>query len=72
MDLGRAGLEYQFWLYNDASKSWSIGRPYGSSNTWVWTPAQAGIYAVQVWVRQAGSGVTYHAWDGTGYFSAGP
>jgi glucose/arabinose dehydrogenase len=68
---GRVGLEYQFWLYNDTSKSWSIGQPYGSSNTWVWPPSQTGVYAVQVWVRQAGSGVSYHAWAGTNYFSVG-
>ena len=33
-----------------------------TSRTWTWEPPLPGTYAVQVWVRNAGSGTVYDAW----------
>jgi glucose/arabinose dehydrogenase len=60
---GSAPFSYRFWLFNGAS--WSIGRDWGSSNTWTWTPTNPGTYTVQVWARNAGSGADYDAWRGS-------
>ncbi len=66
---GTAPLQYQFWLYSSVTGSWTMGRDYSTSASWAWTPAQAGQYAVQVWVRNAGSTTKYDAWLGSGYFN---
>ena len=64
---GLAGpLRYQFWVYQEGA-GWSLGRDWSTSNTFNWTPA-GGRYAVQVWVRSAGSTATYEHWLGTGFF----
>ena len=65
---GIAPLQYKYWLY-DASSGWTMTRDFSTSNTWTWTPAQAGQYAIQVWVRNAGSTANYDAWNGSGYFN---
>ncbi len=65
---GIAPLQYKFYLYN-VSTGWTILQDYSSLNTWTWTPTQAGQYAVQVWVRNAGSTANYDAWKGSGYFN---
>jgi hypothetical protein len=62
---GSGSLEYEFWLYN--GKAWSIARAYGPSNQFSWTPAVAGSYVLQVWVRQVGSSASYDAWLGSGF-----
>ena len=64
----KAGIEYQFWLYDLSTKSWTVGRAWDTDNTWVWTPPRAGTFALQVWARQTGSGATYEAWMGSGAF----
>jgi FtsP/CotA-like multicopper oxidase with cupredoxin domain len=51
---GVAPLQYQFWLFNAGTGTWTIAQPYGTSNTYTSTPA-AGRYVVEVWVRSAGS-----------------
>jgi hypothetical protein len=55
--------EYQFWLHNGTS--WSIGRAYGTDNTWTWNTATpllpTGTYSVQVWARNVGSAAAYEA-----------
>jgi hypothetical protein len=38
----------------------------------IWSPAGGGIYALQVWARDAGSTSSYEAWTGTGYFEIRP
>jgi N-acetylmuramoyl-L-alanine amidase len=58
-------VEYEFWIYNGTSGTWSIGRAYSQTATFTWTPT-AGKYAVQVWVRRVGTTVSYDAWTGTG------
>ncbi len=66
---GTAPLQYQYWLYSSVTASWTMGRDYSTSPSWAWTSAQAGQYAVQVWVRNAGSTTKYDAWLGSGYFN---
>jgi hypothetical protein len=69
---GTAGpLQYRFWRFNQATGVWSIVQDYSSSNTFSWTPAagEAGTYAIQAWVRSAGSSATYEGWAGTGFFT---
>ena len=69
---GVGPLEYQFWRL-DAS-GWQIVQPYGTSSTYTWTPlpGDAGVRALQVWVRSAGSTAAYSGWRGTGHFTIAP
>ena len=63
---GVAGpLQYEFWVYDGSS--WQIGQSYSASSTFTFTPG-AGQYAIQVWVRSAGSSAKYESWLGSGYF----
>ncbi len=66
---GTAPLQYQYWLYSGVTASWTMVRDYSTSASWAWTPTQAAQYAVQVWVRNAGSTTKYDAWLGSGYFN---
>ncbi|MGD0781406.1 MAG: hypothetical protein ABSA30_00960 [Candidatus Aminicenantales bacterium] len=66
---GTSPLQFRFYLYSAATNAWTMIRDYAASNTWSWTPTQAGQYAVQVWVRNAGSTTNYDAWKGSGYFN---
>ena len=50
---GATPYTYKFWVFNGST--WSVGRDWNASNTWNWTPAVAGTYTVQVWVRNSGS-----------------
>lgn len=54
-------LEYQFWLLNKSTNTWSIVRPYGPGNTFTITPGwtDAGNYTMRVWARYPGSNVNY-------------
>ena len=47
---------------------------YSASNTFTWTPtaSETGQYALQVWVRNAGSVAAYDAYNGTPYFTITP
>jgi hypothetical protein len=65
---GMGSLEYQFWRRDGTT--WSIGQPYGATTTYTWTPspADAGVHAVQVWIRSVGSAAPYEAYAGTGDF----
>jgi hypothetical protein len=64
---GIGPLQYQFWAFKQ-NEGWSLIRAYGTSNTVLWTPSTTGTYAVQVWVRNAGSTATYDAWAGSSTF----
>jgi len=71
---GMAGpIQYQFWLYSTTS-GWRNAQPYGPSETLTWTPtsADAGDYALQVWVRSNGSTAPYEAYASTGIFHIFP
>jgi uncharacterized repeat protein (TIGR03803 family) len=71
---GMAPLEYKFWLYAANTGRWVILKEYSVPNTTTWTPIESGLYAIQVWVRSAGSTANYEAWLGTAYFgvTSGP
>jgi stage II sporulation protein D len=64
--VGGAGpYTYQFWVFNGTT--WSIGRAWNASPTWMWIPPAPATYTFQVWVRSAGSAASFDA-----YRSAGP
>jgi hypothetical protein len=67
---GTAGpLQYQFWRWG--SNGWALVQDYSSASTYSWTPtaADVGDHAIQVWVRSAGSSVSYESYKSTGVFS---
>jgi hypothetical protein len=69
---GTAALQYQFWRLSNGA--WTIVQPYGSSNTYTWTPqsSQSGTHAVQVWVRSTGSTSAQEAWASSGFIQIAP
>jgi hypothetical protein len=68
---GATQVEYKFFLLDAATGSWSILRDWGTSNQASWMPGvgNAGWHAVQVWVRNVGSGAAYEDWRGTSNFN---
>ena len=54
--------EYQFWIYNGSASTWSMGRAWGTSDQFSWTPPTEGNYTIQVWARRAGT-TGYEAWS---------
>lgn len=69
---GTAGpLQFKFWRLNQQTGTWSVVQDYSSSNNFTWTPSSAdsGSYALQVWVRSAGSTANYEGWASTGTFT---
>lgn len=62
-----ASFEYQFWLYDRGTGTWSKARSYSTSKTFTWTPTAVGTYAFQVWARQVGSTADYDVWRSTDY-----
>src|SRR5262249_8278116 len=64
---GTAPYTYRFLVYNGVS--WSVGRDWAASNSWMWSPPAAGSYLLQVWVRNAGSVATYDAWLNSGTYT---
>jgi hypothetical protein len=67
---GMAGpIQYVFWIYS-VQNGWRNGQPWGTSETFTWTPTwnDQGDFAVQVWVRNNGSTATYDAYLGTQIF----
>jgi uncharacterized repeat protein (TIGR03803 family) len=70
---GIAPLQYQFWLLEPGT-GWRNLQSWSAANWASWTPHVAGSYAIQVWVRSAGSTAAFEAWSGIGPFgvSDGP
>ena len=65
---GCSNAQYLFYL-KLPNGSWTVARGYGGP-TWVWdtsTVASIGAYVVDVWVRSAGSGVPYQAFQAMPY-----
>jgi hypothetical protein len=62
---GSGTYQYQFWLYSN--NSWSIVRPYSTSDTWIWDTSgfPLGEYAVWVEARNNGSSADYEANSGS-------
>ena len=71
---GAQPFQYKFWRYSYATGSWTMVQDYTGSNLYIWNtqPSDAGDYAMQVWVRNAGSAAAYDAWFGTGQFTITP
>lgn len=65
---GSGPLQYQFWLYNAATSTWTLPQPYSAANTFAWTTGPVGTYWIQVWVRTVGSGVDQEAWANSNVF----
>ena len=51
---------YRFWVRAPGG-GWQIVRDYSTTNTFTWTPAAAGTYALEVDVRDQGATATYEA-----------
>jgi hypothetical protein len=49
---------YTFWVKAPGG-SWQVVQPYGTGNTFSWTPATAGTYSLEVDVRDQGGTDTY-------------
>jgi hypothetical protein len=49
---------YKFWVQTPDG-AWTVVRDYGTSNTYLWTPATAGAYHLEVDVRNQGGTDTY-------------
>jgi len=65
---GGPGLEYKFWIYGAAG--WRVLQDYSdASHVLHWSPARAGDYILQVWVRRAGSTAPWDAVQTTTVFS---
>jgi hypothetical protein len=67
---GSGNLEYRFVTYHP-NTGWVIAQDYGPLRTFGYYPA-VGQNVVQVWVRNAGSTVSYEAWQTSGYFTVAP
>jgi len=61
---GTRPYTYQFVVFDGTA--WAIGRDWGPSNSWTWTPTAGGSYTFQAWVRNAGSTRLYDAWGSFG------
>ena len=62
---GPGPLEYQFWLYDVSTQTWSLAQNYSWDNTFSWVPktTERGTYSMQVWVRRFGSTASYETWS---------
>jgi len=69
---GSGNYEYRFWLKTGGV--WNPQGAYSATNTWTWdtTGAGAGSYAVQVYVRNAGSSAKNEAVKTLSYVLASP
>ena len=67
---GTGPYTYKFLVYDGVT--WTVGQDWGSTNTWLWRPSNAGTYTIQVWARNAGSSATYDAWRGATLVSLPP
>ncbi len=69
---GAQPTQYKFWLYSQATMTWQVAQDWSADNSWLWVPSLPGTYAVQVWVRAAGSTATYQAFTSSGFFVISP
>ena len=61
-------IEYRFLLFKEGV-GWSVLQEYGATSNVTWTPASTGSYALQVWVRLAGSTANLDDWRSSGTFT---
>jgi hypothetical protein len=64
---GPGPLEYSYYLYSQTANTWTV-QPWGLASSYTWTPASAGNYWLQVWVRRQGSTAPYEAFKNTELF----
>jgi hypothetical protein len=57
---GGCSPQFQFWV-QPVGGLLQLRQPYGSSNTFAWTPSVAGDYFVFVWARSSGSSAIFEA-----------
>ena len=60
---------FKFWLYTEATGSWSVLQDYSTENVLTWTPDTLGRHLIQVWARNTDSSAAYDAWIGSGFFT---
>lgn len=64
---GPGPLEYSYYLYSQTANTWTV-QPWRLASSYTWTPASAGNYWLQVWVRRQGSTAPYEAFKNTELF----
>jgi hypothetical protein len=69
---GRQPTQYRYWVYQQSTGAWRLGRDWGAQPAWSWRPSQADTYIVQVWVRAAGSVAAFDAWRSSGVLTVQP
>ncbi len=62
--------EYAVYSY-DSTRGWLLQQSYSPQSTFTWFPP-AGMCAVQVWVRRAGSAADWEHYASSGLFIVGP
>jgi hypothetical protein len=55
--------DYRFLVRDLATGLWSVVQEYGNGNTWSFDPTEPVSYIVQVWAKNAGSPVSYDAYQ---------
>jgi hypothetical protein len=58
---GAGPYSYRFLLRDGTT--WSVGQEWSAQSRWIWQPAHAGNYALQVWDRSEGSHALLDAWS---------
>ena len=65
---GSGTPEYQLWVYDPATLTWTSTGAYGTSPlTWTTTGLPAGTYTIQVWARNVGSTDNFETFTSTTY-----
>ena len=59
---GTGTYEYRFALYDSGRATWTVLQNYAAPASVTWTPAVAGTYWMQVWVRSVGSTAAWDDW----------
>jgi hypothetical protein len=53
---GSGNYEYEFWLKGPSTRNvWKVAQDYGISDSFTWTPTQAGHYLMWLYARNTGS-----------------
>lgn len=55
-------VEYRYFVYDSDTTTWVYNGGWVTASTFSFTPASAGYYHLQVWVRVAGKTVAYDDW----------
>lgn len=69
---GSGSYEYKFDLYDADHGSWTALQAYGATASTTWTPATAGTFWVQVWVRNVGSASAWEDWRNSAVVTVAP